>query len=67
MAKKVVSIADANRVLRMVREGRAVPVSSLRAALLLIDDSRKTTMANNRSLKRNIVTLNGFLDRAMRQ
>jgi hypothetical protein len=67
MVKKVVSIADANRVLRMVREGRAVPVSSLRTALLLVDDSRKTTMAKNRALQRNIVTLNGFLDRAMRQ
>ena len=66
MVKRVVSIADANRILRMVREGRAVPVSQLRSALLLIDDARKTGMATNRALKTSVAFLNGLLDRTMR-
>jgi len=66
LVKRIVSIADANRVLRMVRTGRAVPVSQLRSALLLIDDSRKTMMSTNRSLKRSVGFLNGLLDRTLK-
>lgn len=66
MVKKIVSIADANMVLKKVRTGMAVPVSQLRSALLLIDDARKTGMATNRSLKRSVKFLNGLLDRTMK-
>ena len=62
MAKKVTSIADANKVLRMVREGRAVPVSSLRSALLLIDDSRKTLRSSMRAKDTEIAMLQRFVE-----
>jgi hypothetical protein len=61
MVKKVGSIADANRVLRMVRENRAVPVSQLRSALVLIGAARSTAMATNRAMKREIKFLDGLV------
>ena len=61
LVKRIVTIADANKVLRMVREGRAVPVSQLRSALLLIDDSRKSSRARIDALKRENKTLEGLL------
>ena len=61
MVKKVTSIADANSVLRMVREGKAVPVSRLRTSLLLIDDSRKTTQRSVSLLRKEVDMLTRFL------
>lgn len=61
LVKRITSIADANRVLRMVREGRAVPVSQLRTSLLLIDDSRKTLQRNMSLAKKEISMLERLL------
>lgn len=60
------TIADANRVVRMVRQGKAVPVSHLRAALLLQDDAKKTMAANIRIEKRANQILADFIDRTSR-
>ena len=61
LVKRITSIADANKVLRMVREGRAVPVSQLRTALLLIDDSRKTLQRSMSLTKKEISMLERLL------
>ena len=46
----------------MVREGRVVPVSQLRSALLLIDTSRKTSMSKISLLKEEIKILQRFVE-----
>ena len=64
--RSVSSIAEANKVVRMVREGSAVPVAKLRSALLLLDAHRKTLMGTVRAQKRTMAFLNGLLDRTMK-
>jgi len=69
MAKRATTpttIADANRVVRMVRQGKAVPMAHLRAALLLQDDAKKTMAANIRIEKRANQILSDFIDRTSR-
>lgn len=63
LVKRITTIADANKVLRMVREGRAVPVSQLRTALLLIDDSRKTGQRTVSLQKKELAMLQRVIDR----
>ena len=63
LVKRITSIADANKVLRMVREGRAVPVSQLRTALLLVDDSRKTGQRTVSLQKKELAMLQRVIDR----
>jgi len=57
------TIAGALRCVRMVRQGKACSMADLKAALLLLDDARKTSLGTIRTLKDKIAFMLPFTNR----
>lgn len=57
------NMAGALRCVKMVRQGKACSMADLKAALMLLDDARKTGMSTIRLLKERSSFLERMLNR----
>lgn len=57
------TIAQALQCVRKVRQGKACSMSELKAALILLDDARKTSLGTIRMLKDKIKFMLPFTNR----